>query len=122
MRIPSALTPLVVMVVLLCGLVLMVLLMTVLSLITVLRSMVVLFSCRAVPKVTVAILKYLMLNLRITSLVLMVVLLIGIKAPVTVFWKMLHLRTTSQTDPVVQYSGSVLMVPLIMLPLRTIGL
>ena len=57
---------LVVMVVLLCGPVLKVTLIIVHSSITAQRSTVVLFSCRAVPRVTVAILKFIMLNLRIT--------------------------------------------------------
>ena len=48
----------------------------------------------------------------------MVVLLIGIKELTTVFWKTLHLRTTSQTDPVVQYTGSVRMVLYVMRSLK----
>ena len=60
--------------------------------------------------VTVVIFIFPILYVKITSLVLMVVLLIGIKAPMIVFWKMQHLKTTQQTDPVVLYSGLVRMV------------
>ena len=109
-----------------CGPVLKVTLTTVFSLIIVLRLMVVLFSHKVVGTVmlliTVVLLNSTMLSLRIISLVLMVVLLIGLKELTTVFWKTLHLRTTSQTDPVVLYSGSVLMVLYVMLLLLIIGL
>ena len=74
-----------VMVVLSCGLVLKVTLIIVHSSITALRSTVVLSICKAVLKVTVAVLNFIMLSLRITSPVLMVVPLIGMKVLMTVF-------------------------------------
>ena len=62
------------------------------------------------------------LYVKIIMLVLMVVLLIGIRVLITVFLSMPLSLTILLTDLVVQYSGSVLMVLYVMLPLKTIRL